>query len=316
VSSLLASRAEPGILARLKAAQERERELLTPAELAGIFEPGQDVDQWWEDAPMTVRRTVAKFLLRPEWLGYLVIVPAVKGGRVSKPEQRIEFRTDWDPDSIPAPPKRPALTASQKAQKAQRSADKASASAKAGNRSDETADMKARLHPGKGVRARRSSLGLAGYRKPNNRVSSSMSSGVGAGAAATAGATSSSARSTVSADPCCAAICSAVGQRPDSSGPVCSALRPARVLRRVVVPCGSFLAVSAAGSGGLSRRVVAAHLRWLQGLRGYGGGHVARMGGRSGHSRFAARGVGRAAARSPLVVGPAASSVQADRPGI
>lgn len=97
VSALLAARAEPAILARLKAAEKRETELMTPTELAGIFEPGQDVDTWWEDAPMSVRRAVAAFLLRPEWLGYLVVLPSPIRGHRSEPGARVEFRTEWDP---------------------------------------------------------------------------------------------------------------------------------------------------------------------------------------------------------------------------
>ncbi|MEV6416094.1 recombinase family protein [Kribbella sp. NPDC051718] len=124
ISALLAADAEPGILARLEAARQREQELMTPAELAGFFEPGQDVDRWWEGAPMSTRRTVAKYLLRPEWLGYLVITPAPSPGHRAVPGERVEFRKDWDPDSVPAPPKRQALTQSQKAAAAKKAPPK------------------------------------------------------------------------------------------------------------------------------------------------------------------------------------------------
>ncbi|QNE19665.1 recombinase family protein [Kribbella qitaiheensis] len=132
ISPMLAAGAEPGILARLLAAEGREKELTTPAEMAGILDPGQDVDQWWEDAPMSTRRLVARYLLVPEWLGYLAVLPAPSPGPRCEPEDRVKFLTDWDPDSIPAPPKRQQRpTASQKAAAAEKTPTKPRTSRKA-----------------------------------------------------------------------------------------------------------------------------------------------------------------------------------------
>jgi hypothetical protein len=71
MSATLAARAEPAIMARLKAAQEREAELSTPAPLRDFLTPGVDVVKQWTAAPMPARREAVKLLFSPALAGEL-----------------------------------------------------------------------------------------------------------------------------------------------------------------------------------------------------------------------------------------------------
>ncbi|HEX8347292.1 MAG TPA: recombinase family protein [Actinoplanes sp.] len=71
MSATLAARAEPAIMARLKAAQEREAELSTPAPLRDFLTPGVDVVKQWTAAPMPARREAVKMVFSPALAGEL-----------------------------------------------------------------------------------------------------------------------------------------------------------------------------------------------------------------------------------------------------
>jgi len=62
LSPTFAAAAEPGMRARLTAAQRREAELASPPALVGLMPPGADVAQRWQDAEMSTRRAVARLL--------------------------------------------------------------------------------------------------------------------------------------------------------------------------------------------------------------------------------------------------------------
>jgi DNA invertase Pin-like site-specific DNA recombinase len=79
VASLAA--VEPGLLARVAEAEERERELSTPPALAGLISPGRDVARRWKAAPMSTRREVARILLGPDLLGELRVARRPEGRR-------------------------------------------------------------------------------------------------------------------------------------------------------------------------------------------------------------------------------------------
>lgn len=76
LSATLAAAAEPAILARLNAAEQREQALITPAALAGILAPGEDVATRWEAASMPARREVMRMMLSDELLGVVRIGPS------------------------------------------------------------------------------------------------------------------------------------------------------------------------------------------------------------------------------------------------
>jgi site-specific DNA recombinase len=89
LSATLAARAEPGILARLRAAEEREKELSTPSQLRRLMPPGTD----WETMPMSAKREVARIVLTPQMLGELRIIrrPRDAGPRRVPVAQRVEW---------------------------------------------------------------------------------------------------------------------------------------------------------------------------------------------------------------------------------
>jgi hypothetical protein len=93
LSATLAARAEPGILARLAAAEADEAELATPPVLRGLVGPGEDVARRWAAAPMSARREVARILLAPSLLGELRVVRAPTTGRRAPIEERVAFST-------------------------------------------------------------------------------------------------------------------------------------------------------------------------------------------------------------------------------
>jgi site-specific DNA recombinase len=56
-----------------------------PASLAGILAPGTDVAQWWDDAPVSARREVARIILSPGLLGEVRVKRAVRSGNAYTP---------------------------------------------------------------------------------------------------------------------------------------------------------------------------------------------------------------------------------------
>jgi len=92
LSATLAGRAEPGITARLKAAEAREAELSTPSVLRGLITPGSDVRRRWKAAPMSTKRSIARILLSPEILGELRVTRSPKPGRPVPVAERVVWR--------------------------------------------------------------------------------------------------------------------------------------------------------------------------------------------------------------------------------
>ena len=79
VGSLIA--AEPGLLTRVTGLEQRETELTTPHELAGLMAPGADVAVRWAAAPMSARREVVRLLCVPQVLGELRVQRQPPGQR-------------------------------------------------------------------------------------------------------------------------------------------------------------------------------------------------------------------------------------------
>lgn len=92
LSATLAAAAEPTIRARLTAAEEREAALITPAALASLLQPGQDVATRWADAEISTRREVARLLLSPELLGELRVTRSPIRGHRTPATQRIVWK--------------------------------------------------------------------------------------------------------------------------------------------------------------------------------------------------------------------------------
>jgi site-specific DNA recombinase len=93
LSSRLAGRAEPAILARLKAAREREADLATPSALRDLLGPAEDVAIRWEGMPMSAKRRAIRLLFDPAFLGRLCLTRTPKRGRAAVP---IEQRVSWN----------------------------------------------------------------------------------------------------------------------------------------------------------------------------------------------------------------------------
>ena len=85
-------RAEPAMLAEITTLEARERKLSTPSALRGLIEPGADVAQRWQAAPMSTRREVARVLLTPDLIGELRLNPTPRRGRYRTPAHD---RTQW-----------------------------------------------------------------------------------------------------------------------------------------------------------------------------------------------------------------------------
>lgn len=87
---------EPAFVARLKAAETRERELSTPPELAGLISPGKDVARRWKAAEMSTKRAVARILLSPGLLGELHVRRRPEGRRNKHVpvHERVEWRRE------------------------------------------------------------------------------------------------------------------------------------------------------------------------------------------------------------------------------
>lgn len=78
-SSAAMMAAEPAILARLRLAESMVKELTTPAGLRQLIDPGPQVVQQWEKAPMEAKREIVRLLFRPGMFGSLSIARAEKG---------------------------------------------------------------------------------------------------------------------------------------------------------------------------------------------------------------------------------------------
>ncbi|HEX6343010.1 recombinase family protein [Umezawaea sp.] len=81
LSAVFAARAEPGILARLRAAEQREKALKTPAALQGETGPREWVQARWDVAPMAARRTLAQTLFSPDLIGTLRLMRSPTPGK-------------------------------------------------------------------------------------------------------------------------------------------------------------------------------------------------------------------------------------------
>jgi site-specific DNA recombinase len=91
VASLIAT--EPGIEATITRLETFEDELSTPSELRALLQPGEDVAQRWEKAPVSTRRAVARLLLTPEVLGQLRLMRCPPGRRPQPAERARWIRT-------------------------------------------------------------------------------------------------------------------------------------------------------------------------------------------------------------------------------
>lgn len=89
LSARLAAGSEPGILARLAAAEARVQELTMPAGLLQLIDPMEDVDEQWEGAPMEVKREIARLLFSKGALGSLTIAP-VNGANTVEARVRLD----------------------------------------------------------------------------------------------------------------------------------------------------------------------------------------------------------------------------------
>ncbi|MEV8245000.1 recombinase family protein [Streptomyces rochei] len=74
--------------------EERERELTLPPSVLSIIEPGADVWQSWQAAPVSARREVASIVLSPRYLGKVLVHPAARTGPLQEVTGRLEFRTE------------------------------------------------------------------------------------------------------------------------------------------------------------------------------------------------------------------------------
>lgn len=93
VTASMAARAEPGIVARLKAAEALEQQLSTPSILRGLIDPGADVAQRWKSAELSTRREIIRILLAPTMIGQLRVKPILKVGWRTSAEARVVFKT-------------------------------------------------------------------------------------------------------------------------------------------------------------------------------------------------------------------------------
>ncbi|MDF3290734.1 recombinase family protein [Streptomyces silvisoli] len=84
---------------RISGLEAEARALTTPAALLDIMQPGADVWQRWQAAPISSRREVARLLLSPRYLGEVRVRRSpVKGHQVSATD-RITFRREAPPRS-------------------------------------------------------------------------------------------------------------------------------------------------------------------------------------------------------------------------
>lgn len=81
--------------------EARERELLLPAAVLSIVQPGRDVWDSWTAAPIRAQRMVARLILGPGYLGRPCVIPSTHAGRN---QPAAADRIDWRHDE-PSPPR-------------------------------------------------------------------------------------------------------------------------------------------------------------------------------------------------------------------
>ncbi|MEV6648080.1 recombinase family protein [Amycolatopsis sp. NPDC051371] len=86
-----AARGEAAFEQRAEKLRAREAELLRPAELAGLIEPGPDVAARWKAATFDTHRATLRVLLRTEHLGQLRILPIGRGNGKAPVRDRIHL---------------------------------------------------------------------------------------------------------------------------------------------------------------------------------------------------------------------------------
>ena len=98
ITPALAGRAEQGILARLKEAEQRRDELTRPSALHGLLTRPKRVSvaKWWAEAPMSTKREIVRLLFSPDLLGEMRIMRASSRGHRSPVEERVVFRRECD----------------------------------------------------------------------------------------------------------------------------------------------------------------------------------------------------------------------------
>jgi site-specific DNA recombinase len=74
--------------------ETRERELTTPDKLRGLMEPGQDVAQRWQAAPMATRREVARIVLATDRVGVIQVQRTPGGARGIPAVDRVTWLRD------------------------------------------------------------------------------------------------------------------------------------------------------------------------------------------------------------------------------
>lgn len=80
--------------------EARERELLLPAAVLSLVQPGRDVWDSWTAAPIRARRMVAQLILGPGYLGRPLVMPRPHDGRRHPP---VMDRIKWSHD-VPSGP--------------------------------------------------------------------------------------------------------------------------------------------------------------------------------------------------------------------
>jgi hypothetical protein len=73
LSAAMAAGAEPQVLERLALAEQRVSELVAPAGLRSLVEPGAKVTSAWASMPMSAKREVVRLLFAPGVLGVLSV---------------------------------------------------------------------------------------------------------------------------------------------------------------------------------------------------------------------------------------------------
>jgi site-specific DNA recombinase len=96
LSATLAARAEPGIRARLRAAEAREADLATPAPLRDLIGANLDPVERWTNAPISARREVVKLLFSPEVCGQLRVQRSATPGHRCPVDQRVRWARKHD----------------------------------------------------------------------------------------------------------------------------------------------------------------------------------------------------------------------------
>lgn len=94
LSTMLAAKSEPLILAEIDKAEKREKELMTPSVLTELITPGTDVVQRWEQAKISTKREVARLLFSTDVLGELRVLRSPTPGHRCPIEQRLQW---WKP---------------------------------------------------------------------------------------------------------------------------------------------------------------------------------------------------------------------------